>query len=879
MKLTELVKLKKFKAMALIFVLSISLILLLTNDTDDTGKIRVFIPTILFALNIDTAVGIDSDVDAVANIGTNDSSFTNAATKNGIHQNITEVSAPELPPMMFSKVGRINQLTELFNERSQTGRHFYNSTSDTYTFRTDNLVFKQGEVADTDWVTFNEFPIRFIVRLKNGSNYKFQYSNDLDIFFSQIDNDTLWGLAIETFNGMMGFYMDLTDTTWGHGQYLYYPRLKDGRLPNFNQPQYGIYPHLFVKAAGSWFDNLLNNRTFYSGSNDPRDHFTFFNTSDTIGLQFKTDLVAIDGFDWNFTQGIKYNTTDQSFHMITDFVSVDRGWQDIGMSYDVTVSPQAIGTSYEPELFILRNVTDSKTINITNIWKANESITQPLNEIVIVSENKESFKIDFEDMKLVGFNKTYLELHNQILPNNIARKSLLFGMYDYGPYTQGTLIEIDPTFSETAALDERDFFAENNTEDDTYSVHVTSNEIKSAWDEPDNNRTGFLSWDLGISDQIMSVSNVNLTLTVAGTTRLEADEYIELGFYYNETLENGFWNETYADGAAATDDWAYLQTLDYSDVDGWRFDGVVNDSTMVNASNMLTLLDNWKDLHNTDPTGITFLNMVFRCGLNCDVDPIIPDDDKIDFYESTYDLEAFRPVLTFDYNLPQDTSRLEWEHQVFNVDTFSADNTYTVTIFGQSSDAEEFEIQMWNRSSTDWETALSTNINSTLTWFNNTLSCSSFICGDNMTYRFVDVNSSAGDAVLTNLSIDYSGVHVFSQTLNLTQATISVNALPDAVDTAFNENALNISVDSGIDYDIQIRGTDTLGTPVASGLIFFDTDDNPAGYTVLTTTYQTLYNDQLAATTDLQFWLWANIPSGELPRTDTFTLFVRITPA
>ena len=79
-------------------------------------------------------------------------------------------------------------------------------------------------------------------------------------------------------------------------------------------------------------------------------------------------------------------------------------------------------------------------------------------------------------MLQAGFTKTYLELHNIILPNGQSKKTLLAGMYNYGAYTQGTLIEIDPTFSEKQTVDEYDFDGSWNFST-SYSIAAGSSDL------------------------------------------------------------------------------------------------------------------------------------------------------------------------------------------------------------------------------------------------------------------------------------------------------------------------------------------------------------------------------------------------------------------
>ena len=79
-------------------------------------------------------------------------------------------------------------------------------------------------------------------------------------------------------------------------------------------------------------------------------------------------------------------------------------------------------------------------------------------------------------------------------------------------------------------------------------------------------------------------------------------------------------------------------------------------------------------------------------------------------------------------------------------------------------------------------------------------------------------------------------------------------------------------------FDIEIRGIDGTGTPIANEYLRFDTDANPVGGTNLSTSYQTLYSSQSPVDEgQYQFWVFCWVPFG-IPdkQTFTFTLKIRI---
>lgn len=568
-----------------------------------------------------------------------DDANTIDSTNNPVTNNPVENFAPR-----NAITSRPTELQEILGRRTQNSRHFFNASSTTLTYQSDQLVYYENLSHETQWTTFDEYPITFIIRLTNGSNYKLQDVADIETLFSQITNTSLWGLGVETYSGLLGFYTNFADTEWGHGQYLYYPRLKNGRLSNFTNPLYAIYPRLSVRAGGSWFDTLLNNRSFYSGTNDPRDHLNFFNQSDEIGLFYQTDNVDIDGFEWNITQGFKYNTTDRQFHMITRINSLDRGWQNVGFGYEITTSPQATGTPYEPERFLLQNSTHEKLINITTLWRANETITNPLNKIIILSENNEAFTFNFDDMQQAGFNKTYLELHNSILPNGISKKTLLAGMYNYGTYTQNTLIEIDPTFSAKQSTDEYDFDTTTNFVS-SWGVRTGSSDMDVGYATAFAN-FGYITFDTGITQRINAIGNITLTFFQRSTT-IEVDEYVAIELYYNSSLYGGFWNETYASSTSDTEEWTIMDSSAYfNHSEFWNPQGISENKTM-NTTIVNDLMSNWTAHHNIDPANRQFIPLILKNGTGVD----FGENDKVEIDEAETGDSTKLPTLTFDYEL------------------------------------------------------------------------------------------------------------------------------------------------------------------------------------------------------------------------------------
>lgn len=213
--------------------------------------------------------------------------------------------------------------------------------------------------------------------------------------------------------------------------------------------------------------------------------------------------------------------------------------------------------------------------------------------------------------------------------------------------------------------------------------------------------------------------------------------------------------------------------------------------------------------------------------------------------------------------------RLDWEHQITSVPQGS-DNLYRLTIYGSSN--EDIDIYLWNATSSAWNTTAIGTISSTEQWYNFSYSGNGLTTAT-ITWNYRDT-IIASDSTQSTLNIDYSGVYVYSLSVTL-EAVSQCYVTPDETDYACDNNPSNVTADAGENFDIQIMGIDTSGTPVASGYIYFDTDSNPIGYTQLTTSWQTLYSNQAYTTTDLEFWMWGNIPS-QLETTYKFNVSVRI---
>jgi hypothetical protein len=445
-------------------------------------------------------------------------------------------------------------LQELNRSRGQTSRHFYNTSSNEYTFQSDYLANKTNIVSNTDWVTSEEYPTRFIIRLTNGSIFFSSNLSQVNSLFEKIDNTTIWAVGVESFKGILGFYMDFSDNDWGHSQYVFWPRLKSGQITGYNFPLFGIYPHLYAKLSGVWYDKILNDRSLYTGVVDPRNTIHVNKTSDTWQLWFNTYGITILSRTWDFEHGFKFNLIDQRFHMITKLRCRDQDFEDLGMGYEITSSPQSDGTEFQPDRFRLSNETESIEVNLSQAWNAGTYLENFYSQIEIVSQNNESFVFMFEDMELAGFTDKYLNLHNQQFPDGSLRLVLRAGMFGYGAYTQGTIIEIDPTY-QSYTTDDYDSGVRYRSSDsqkvlitDAMTLGVFSTYTYRCW----------IVWDTGITGTVRSTSSAELRLSEydGGLDNFEDGEtcQVELITEYTGTspkesdgeasLYTNYWNPT-----------------------------------------------------------------------------------------------------------------------------------------------------------------------------------------------------------------------------------------------------------------------------------------------------------------------------------------------
>ena len=128
------------------------------------------------------------------------------------------------------------------------------------------------------------------------------------------------------------------------------------------------------------------------------------------------------------------------------------------------------------------------------------------------------------------------------------------------------------------------------------------------------------------------------------------------------------------------------------------------------------------------------------------------------------------------------------------------------------------------------------------------------------------------------LLIDYAGITSWNFSINWIETTISTTGtVPGGGNVSIIEVPLQIDIASGLDYKIQIRGTDGVGNPVTNNYLFYDNDSVVTGALQLTTSWTDLYTARSSAQETVYFWMWLDVPFGVDDDDDlTVTVHVRI---
>jgi hypothetical protein len=563
------------------------------------------------------------------------------------------LSAPSLPfnPLATSSVAVANPTNisetiyldpvngdyqELYEARNQTYHHSYNLTSGEYTYSSGYSVRKSNVIPRTEWVTASEFPARFIVRNKAGTTL-FCTLDELVNLFATYDNSSLWGLGIEGFDSAMAFYLNFEDSINGNSQILFYPRLKNGSLPAYNFPQFQIYPHVYVNLSGSIYDHF-----FIPGSN-VRNRIEIENGSDFLSVSFTFQEVFM-GRTFQMRHGFKYNVTESRFHTINHFVCLDQSFADLAYCYEIDATDMARNSPYRPERFTLYNANESDLLNpavsvdISQVWDAGAYFEDFYSAIEIVSVNGEAWKLDFSDMEEAGFVEKYLNLHDQLMPDNSVRKVLRAGMYGRA-YTQGEIVEIDPEFSAKQTTDSRDWVAGYDNSPVTYTGYDALTQIQAGpIGSSGVNTRGSITWDTGITATIASLSDGEFSFYIY-SEYMDSGDYVGFGLYDYSADE--YWSEAEMMAAVST---AYGQSMYYSDD---TFIGNIGTGNHTfSGTDTDNLLSSWQSHHNGAPSSRQYLPVKWFEGSGM----AHMSNDVCRAYESSWGTANQRPSLKFTYS-------------------------------------------------------------------------------------------------------------------------------------------------------------------------------------------------------------------------------------
>ncbi|MFW9780307.1 MAG: hypothetical protein ACFFE8_15810, partial [Candidatus Heimdallarchaeota archaeon] len=513
---------------------------------------------------------------------------------------------------------------ELRGSRGQFSRHFYNKTSGKYTYQSDALVQKTGVFEDTIWVTEDEYPHRFMLRLRGGETYLFETAGDITTFLKTVDRSSIWSVGFESFAGVMGFYLNALDTRSGHGQYLYWPRLSDGSINGLDQPLYAIYPHLFAKSNGQWMDQILTDRSLYSGKlQSLQDTLTFYDSSTEFGVFFSLMNTGIQGTNWNFKHGFKYRMSDQSYHMITEIECLSHDFDDIGLAYDLTTAPQNENSAYSPNHFVLTSEEEEVVISAEETWQAKNYLTDFWSQVNLVTENGEQFHFVFDDMALTGFSEKYLQWTNLQLPDNTVKKVLRAGMYGFGTYRAGTTVEIDPF--PVYSTDNYDLYRKWTTWYTGYTYMIVGSQASTL-------HSMYLAFNTGLDFDVWDITSVSLQLYCETSTFDDSSEGASCYVYNvggnadsNTAKENSL---SYATGTNAFESKVYSGNIGSG---GYK---------TADQTKMGNLLNFWADNRNSNENWISFR-----------FSPSGPEsEDYYKFRDSQYSGTSRDPKLSFLYH-------------------------------------------------------------------------------------------------------------------------------------------------------------------------------------------------------------------------------------
>lgn len=295
----------------------------------------------------------------------------------------------------------------------------------------------------------NSYVPQFFVRTKTGS-YLDLTAEELNAY-SPVQRNNVWGVGIRTKFGIVAFYTNDEDTTWGHGQVITYPVFANGSLPAFNKPVMASFLRLWVRTGGTWYQNWLTSRNVYQTSGvDIRDSMTAYNTS-TLELGWNATL-TINGFQFRIYNGIQLDPTDENIiHYKHQITSLDRSWDGLGWEYVHAQSSYYDGTDYQIKYAKAYTDTEEYTYKLNQFKDVVTSIPAHHNRsTLLMSNNQTIHEIDWDDLKQTGFTDALFTIENMNLPSGGSDYVLRVGMYGIRNIPQNYRIEIDPSVQITS---------------------------------------------------------------------------------------------------------------------------------------------------------------------------------------------------------------------------------------------------------------------------------------------------------------------------------------------------------------------------------------------------------------------------------------------
>ena len=409
-------------------------------------------------------------------------------------------------------------LIELLGSRGQTYQHYYDIDNGKYKFVSNTLVKKSDVIDDADWLTFQEYPIKFLVQTTD--NKVFSCSQDeISPFFKEITNNSVQRILIDTFNGMAGFsVVSQESSTLGHGETLFYPRLSTGSVPSINNPYFSSFGRLSVLKDGKYSSEIINNRyLFTDDSKEPVNSLHFDVENEIFQIWYELKNITIFSQQFDLRIGLKYNSIERKFHTINHVTCNTMDYDDIGFGYEICDSIQEKILDSDLTRLKVQNSTHYINLPVNSSIDIKSSFSDILPQVSVFNENNNILDYSFADMKQVGFTNTDFSLHESLLPSGELKKSIFVGMHGYGKYSKGETLEIDPEFSSTI-LDNNDVSLEILRVSPYTKTKKTDYNWVGFTNGDDKEYRSFLSWDTGITEEITTVSNSNLHIFCATTT-------------------------------------------------------------------------------------------------------------------------------------------------------------------------------------------------------------------------------------------------------------------------------------------------------------------------------------------------------------------------